>query len=418
MNIKEKIDSLDPASLPGIEEKTIPADSKRRIEKLVMDSVSKNEQPVIKRPRNSFGRRLTSLLATAAAVAGVLAGVRVATLPGDGSFTEKLAAAFKRGTTREEVVDPHSESLNGGLTEGGTTVKAEKIYGDGEYYYLDFKVNCPEIPYRFILHGGIKLEQNGVVIYEQKGPDLSDLDEQNSQNLIYRTILAGDILADVTPGDTSFDFQIRVAADKLTDGDYYLTLGGLLSVDLEFPDDKSANILAEQLSGEMLMPLTISLPETLLDKTFYTPQTKVTIGDEKFGLTELSVNEVTITPLKLYMKLSVPYAELANPGDGFATAESYIFTAKNTENDGYRYTYILEYYGSDGGKHLSAVYNQSRLTMTDAENIPFDLTFDFREPLEASDIIRVVAIPFKDIPYDSPTDPDCGNAVTIWENPQ
>ena len=418
MNIKEKIDSLDPASLPKIEEKNIPAGSKRRIEKLVMDSVSKNEQTVVRKPRNSFGRRLTSLLATAAAVAGVLAGIRVATLPGDGSFTEKLAAAFKRGTTREEVVDSYSESLKGGLTEGTTTVKAEKIYGDDEYYYLDFKVTCPEIPYRFILHGGIKLEQNGVVIYEQKGPDLANPDEENSRNLIQLMIMSGDVLATATPGDTSFDFQIKVASDKLTDGDYYLTLGGLLSVDIEFSDDESANILAKTLSGEMLMPLTIKLPETLLDKTFYTPQTKVTIGDEKFGLTELSVNEVTITPLKLYMKLSVPYAELANPGDGFATAESYIFTAKNTENDGYRYTYVLEYYGSDSEKHLSAVYNQSRLTMTDAENIPFDLTFEFRDPLEASDIVRVVAIPFNDIPYDSPTDPDCENAVTIWENPR
>ena len=53
--------------------------------------------------------------------------------------------------------------------------------------------------------------------------------------------------------------------------------------------------------------------------------------------------------------------------------------------------------------------------MTDEYNIPFQLEFEFDEPVLPGDIVKIIAIAQRDIPYDRPIDLEKDNFITLWE---
>lgn len=416
MKFKELLDSCDPELLPELKVNEIPAPSAKRIKKLVSAQLKTPEFG--SSGKRSIGHRITSILTAAAALAGLVIGLRIALIPERGELIANIANGLKQIFTREEeLIDPHAEFIeNSALdAEGKTRITAVKLFGDSEQYYLRLRVDCEAIKYRLIMHGGIKLEKDNELIFSLQG---YDIDDTGSTKQIAAAIMAGDILSQVEPGADCFEFDIKLNQSKLTDGDYILTIGSFYSADLDSDGDNSG-LRTELICKEISLPLTLKIPETDLDKVEYSPNTVVKVGNEALGLVDLRVNTVTITPLKMHLELSFPYNQrLENPTEGFTYAESYFFPyagAQSDINSNYSYRYYLEYRNEAGELCSTGNYSMKRLTMTDKDNIPFQLEFEFDEPIRPGDIVKIIAIAQRDIPYDRPIDLDGENVITIWE---
>ena len=416
MKFKELLDSCDPELLPELKVNEIPAPSAKRIKKLVSAQLKTPEFG--SSGKRSIGHRITSILTAAAALAGLVIGLRIALIPERGDLITNIAEGLKQIFTREEeLIDPHAEFIENSASdaEGKTRITAVKLFGDGEQYYLRLRVDCEAIKYRLIMHGGIKLEKDNELIFSLQG---YDIDDTGSTKQIAAAIMAGDIWTQVEPGADSFEFDIKLNQSKPTDGDYILTIGSLYSADLGSDGDNSG-LQTELICKEITLPLTLKIPETDLDKVEYSPNTVVKVGNEALGLVDLRVNTVTITPLKMHMELSFPYNQrLENPTEGFTYAESYFFPyagAQSDINSNYSYRYYLEYRNEAGELCSTGNYSMKRLTMTDKDNIPFQLEFEFDEPIRPGDIVKIIAIAQRDIPYDRPIDLDGENVITIWE---
>ena len=416
MKFKELLDSCDPDLLPELKVTEIPAPSAKRIKKLVSAQLETPE--FSSSGKRSIGHRITSILTAAAALAGLVIGLRIALIPERGDLIASIANGLKQIFTREEeLIDPHAEFIKNRATdaEGKTRITAVKLFGDGEQYYLRLRVDCEAIKYRLIMHGGITLEKDNELIFSLQG---YDIDDTGSTKQIAAAIMAGDIWTQVEPGAAGFEFDIKLNQSKLTDGDYILTIGSLYSADLD-PEGDNSGLQTELICKEITLPLTLKIPETALDKVEYSPNTVVKVGNEALGLVDLRVNTVTITPLKMHMELSFPYNQrLENPTEGFTYAESYFFPyadAHSDINSNYSYRYYLEYRNEAGELCSTGNYSMKRLTMTDKYNIPFQLEFEFDEPVLPGDIVKIIAIAQRDIPYDRPIDLEKDNFITLWE---
>lgn len=387
MKFSELLDSVSPEKLPELNEKKMPEASARRIEKLVRERVDG-------KPKKRFWQKLTPFVAAAAAVCGLVVGLRIATLPD------------------RNVAAPGSEPSSGVVSSGNpavsesapaleTSVALEKVFSDGEFCTLRFKVRCPKAAYRLIMHGGMELKQDDSAAWMSKGCDISD------SRAIELAILAGDVLKVVEPGDTEFEFDIRVHRTGLPGGAYTLTIDSLYSAEIEYDSDGNSKVYTDPISGAMTLTFELESETITGDQVTLENGATVTLGNDELGKFDLRVDEATASPTGLTLSFSA----WGTDDSGLLTGEKYFFSDDHSN----RYFFWVEYNDADGVAK-SGEFSQSRLMMTDKNALRFQIFFSFDEEIKAEDIRRVWVIIDKDVPTDRPVDLEKDGGIVVWEN--
>ncbi len=397
MKLQEKFDSCSPEMLPELTEAKMPRASKRRIEKLIRAKIENKRRPKIS------GRHICSTLTAAAAVIGITVGVRVAMIPnGDKILSETAGTAV---SPNETYIDQISEYPSGSATDGKTTVSVEKLFGDGENYFLYFKVKCPPTQNMFIIHSGMELLYSGTTqVWSQDFKSYGDISKAAELQ-----ILAGNVLATADPGMTEFEFLIEVDQSRLTGGKYTLKIDSLYSVALEYDNSDNADISFDKFCDGIELNFSIDLPENDIYRLVYENDgSTVRLENDELGNIDLRIDKLTITPLQLYMQLSAWFDDET----GLMNVERYFFS--NDIDD--RYSFFIEYKDSNGELCIDQYSSQERLTMTEKNAVPLQVVFKFDGTIEPKDVTRIGVIPDKDIPNGNKIDPDSEAVTIIWQH--
>ena len=387
MKFSELLDSVSPESLPELNEKKMPDASAKRVEKLVRERLDG-------KPKKRFWQKITPFVAAAAAICGLVVGLRVATLP-----DRNVAAPGS---------DPSSGAVSGGnptVSEPApaleTSVALEKVFSDGEFCTLRFRVRCPEAAYRLIMHGGMKLKEGDSTAWMANGCD------SNDSRALELAILAGDVLKVVEPGDTDFEFDIRVHRTALPGGTYTLTVNSLFSAEIEYDSDGNSKVYTDPVSGAMTLTFELESETITGGQTVLENGATVTLGNDELGRFELRVDEAIASPTGLTLSFSAWGAD----DSGLLTGEKYLFSDDHAN----RYYFWVEYNDADGIAK-SGEFSQTRLTMTDKNALRFQIFFSFDDEIKADDIRRVWVITDKDVPTDRPIDLEKDGGIVVWEN--
>ena len=387
MKFSELLDSVSPESLPELNEKRMPEASAKRVERL------DRERSGVK-PKKRFWQKLTPFVAAAAAICGLVVGLRVATLPdrnvaAPGSETPGSAVSGGNPT----VIEP-APALE-------TSVALKKVFSDGEFCTLRFRVSCPGAAYRLIMHGGMKLKEGDSTAWMSNGCDIND------PRAIELAILAGDVLKVVEPGDTEFEFDIKVHRTGLPGGTYTLTIDSLYSAGIEYDSDDNPKVYADPISGAMTLTFELDIKSIAGKQVTLENGATVTLGNDELGKFDLRVDEAIASPLSLTMSFSAWGAD----DSGLLTGEKYFFSDDHAN----RYFFWVEYNDGDGVAK-SGEFSQTRLTMTDKNALRFQIFFSFDDEIKAEDIRRVWVITDKDVPTDRPIDLEKDGGIVVWEN--
>lgn len=241
MKFNELLDPIKPEKLPELKEEKMPEESYRRVRKLVNDQT--------KPAKKHLWNRIAPFAAVAAAVCGLVIGLRIATLP------DRNIAQVEPGTASGNVNDDAQATLQPETvptTAEEKPITLEKITVQNKNSVLTFKVNCPEVAYWVILHGGMELKQGENIIWSSKGADIND------QKAIELAILSADVLTGVEPGVTTFDFEVRIDRGVLSNGSYTFTINSLYSADLEYDSDGNVQLPTDKIYDKVEIPFSIS----------------------------------------------------------------------------------------------------------------------------------------------------------------
>ena len=387
MKFSELLDSVSPESLPELNEKKMPDASAKRVERLVRERLDG-------KPKKRFWQKLTPFVAAAAAICGLVVGLRVATLP-----DRNVAAPGSE--TPGSTVSGGNPTVSEPAPALETSVALEKVFSDGEFCTLRFRVRCPEAAYRLIMHGGMELKTGDSTVWSSKGCTIDD------SRALELAILAGDVLKVVEPGDTEFEFDIRVHRTALPGGTYTLTINSLYSAEIEYDSDGNSKVYTDQISGAMTLTFELDIKSIAGEQVTLENGSTVTLGNNELGKFDLRVDEAVASPVSLTMSFSAWGAE----DSGLLTGEKYFFSDDHSN----RYYFWVEYNDADGVAK-SGEFSQSRLTMTDENALRFQIFFSFDEEIKAEDIRRVWVITGRDVPTDRPVDLKKDGGIVVWEN--
>ena len=241
MKFNELLDPIKPEKLPELKEEKMPEESYRRVRKLVKAQT----RPIKKHLWN----KIAPLAAVAAAVCGLVIGLRIATLP-DRNITQ-----IDPGSAPGSVTDDVQTTLPPEIvptTADEKPITLEKITVQNKNSVLTFKVNCPEVAYWVILHGGMELKQGENIIWSSKGADI------NNPKAVELAILAADVLTDAEPGVTTFDFEVRIDRGVLSNGSYTFTINSLYSANLEYDSDGNVQLPTDKICDKVEIPFSTS----------------------------------------------------------------------------------------------------------------------------------------------------------------